>query len=366
MFGLGIMLWLLFMPRHYSTTHLKERKGTKYWKLPTGSSIAYTLLPAKCIKKKFPLIYLHGGPGAGITDREVKTFSTLADQGYDVYLYDQIGCGHSGRLKNINEYSADRHRKDLEEIVKTINAEKVYLIAQSWGSILAVLYVSENPTKVERLVITAPGPIQPGNNRYASIAAPDSFHFRTPYFTNRMGNEKAENIRSRTIFYFARTFGMKIASDHEADEFATYLTTELNKSMVCDTSKAVIAEGTEGFYVHYMTLKSFGRLSDPRPKLKNFTAPVLIMKAQCDNQKWGYTQEFLDLFSNSKLVVVPDAGHNIFLEQPGEYVRLIGEFLGTESSIVNVRSNNGKTDYISTVNLNETIAYYRLAFAIHD
>jgi proline iminopeptidase len=327
MFGLAIILWLLFMPRHYSIQHLKGREGIKYWNLPTGSAIAYTLLRAKGSTKKYPVIYLHGGPGAGITDREIKTFTSLADQGYDVYLYDQIGCGHSGRLKNIKDYTADRHRKDLEEIVKLINAEKVILVAQSWGSILAVLYAAENPAKVEKLVVTAPGPIQPGNNKYNSVAAPDSLHLREPYFSNRMGNEKAENLRSRTIFYFARNFGLKIASDDEADEFATYLTTELNKSMVCDTSKAVTAEGTEGLYAHYMTLRSLGMLKDPRPKLKKFTAPVLIMKAQCDNQKWGYTQEFLDLFSNSKLVVVPDAGHNIFLEQPGEYVRLIGEFV---------------------------------------
>lgn len=340
-FGSGIILWLLFMPRHYSVHHLQERPGTKFWQLPTGSQIAYTLLSAKSEKKKYPLVYLHGGPGAGITDREVKTFSALADDGYDVYLYDQIGCGHSGRLENIEEYTADRHRKDLEEIVKMIPSEKIILVAQSWGSILAVLFIAENPTKVFSLVITAPGPIQPGNDKYEPLPSPDSLSFRSPYFSNRMATEKSRNLRSRTIYYFARTFGIKIASDDEADEFATYLTTEINKSMVCDTSKAVLAEGTEGLYVHYMTLKSFGKLNDPRPKLKNFTAPVLIMKAQCDNQKWGYTQEFLDLFSNSKLVIVKDAGHNIFLEKPGEYARMIGEFCGSGREISALKIERG-------------------------
>jgi proline iminopeptidase len=197
---------------------------------------------------------LHGGPGAGITDLEINILGRLADNGYDVYLYDPGRLRHSARLDNINEYSAERHKKDLEEIVKEINAEKVILLGQSWGAILSVLFLADNPGKVEKLVITAPAAIQPENKAYAAIVVPDSLQLIPPAYKN---NPRTSS-RSKAIELWMREFGKKLASDKEADQFATYFTNDLNRTMVCDTANAVIAEGTEGYYVHYMTRMSLG------------------------------------------------------------------------------------------------------------
>jgi pimeloyl-ACP methyl ester carboxylesterase len=76
-----------------------------------------------------------------------------------------------------------------------------------------------------------------------------------------------------------------------------------------------------------MTRITMGKLKDPRPKIKNCTVPFLIMKAQCDNQKWGYITEYMELFPNFQLSVFKDAGHNIFLEQPVAYVETIRKFV---------------------------------------
>jgi proline iminopeptidase len=324
-----VLLWLIFAPRHYEVTHLSERKSTRYWKLNTGSTIAYTFLAGKGNKYPYPLIYLHGGPGAGITDREIATYQHLADKGFDVYLYDQIGCGHSGRLANINDYTAERHEKDLEEIIKETGAPKVVLVGQSWGSILGTMYVADYPSQVEKFIITAPAPLPPGNKEMESIDAPDSLALRAPYVSKRLANEKTASLRTTVMYALARR-GIKLLSDREADEFATYLTNELNKSMVCDTANAVIAEGTEGLYVQLMTGRSLRNAKDRRERLKQVRVPVLVMKAQCDNQPWGYTAEYLNLFPVHEFLFVKNAGHNIFLEQPQEYVRAIDDFLRKE------------------------------------
>jgi proline iminopeptidase len=321
------LAWLLFYPRNYNVQERKERAGIRYWNLATGSRIAYTVIPAKGEKKSFPLIYLHGGPGAGITDLEIRTLGKLAGDGYDVYLYDQIGCGHSARLENINEYSAERHKRDLEEIVNRINGGKVILIGQSWGAILSVLYIADNPDKVEKLVITAPAPIQPENKAYGAIVPPDSLSFHSPFYSKAPGSNISTAARAKAIEFWLRNFRKKLASDKEADQLATYFTNYLNKSMVCDSARAVIAEGTEGYYMHYMTRLSLRKVQNPRPKLANCKVPALIMKAQCDNQRWGYTTEYLDIFRNNRFVLVKNAGHNIFIEQPEVYIETIRTFL---------------------------------------
>ena len=42
---------------------------------------------------------------------------------------------------------------------------------------------------------------------------------------------------------------------------------------------------------------------------------------------WGYTAEYFDLFRNHRFVMVKNAGHNIFIEQPDTYIETIRNFL---------------------------------------
>jgi proline iminopeptidase len=65
----------------------------------------------------------------------------------------------------------------------------------------------------------------------------------------------------------------------------------------------------------------------------------LIMKGQCDNQKWGYVTEYFDLFRVHQFTVIPNAGHSISIEQPDRYLETIRRFLSNPDSL------NQKTIY---------------------
>lgn len=325
--SIAVCFLLIFIPRTYDVPQSHTREGTHYWDLPTGSKIGYMLIPAKGPKKPFPIIYLQGGPGGFISDYNVKTFTSLSDDGYDIYLYDQIGSGQSARLSNISEYTADRHKQDLEKICKIIGSEKVILIGQSWGAVLATLFIADNPNSVEKIIFTGVPPIQPMKKEYLYIKAPDSLHLKKPPYSNGEANEKTQNIRSSATAIFARAFGVKLAPDKEVDDFQTYRNQELNKATVCDTLKALDTEGGGGFYAQVMTIKSFSEIKDPRTKLKNCKIPTLIMKGQCDSQPWGFVIEYLELFTNYTLKIIPDAGHSIAVEQPEIYINTIRNFL---------------------------------------
>jgi proline iminopeptidase len=320
-------LLAVFIPRSYDVPHMHKRKGTQYWDLQTGSRIAYTLVSAKGQKKPFPIIYLQGGPGGFISDRNIHMLAPLSEDGFDVFLYDQIGSGQSERLSDITEYTADRHKKDLEELIKKIGSEKVILIGKSWGAILATLFIADNPEKVEKVIFTGAVPIQPMNEELLNKNAPDSLNLRKPPYSNREAIEKSKNIRINAITFWAKSFGKKLASDKEADDFQTYLNGELNKATVCDTSKALEAEGGGGFYAQVMTVQSFNKIQDLRAKLKGSKVPILLMKGQCDNCPWGFVNEYLELFPNHQLKIVPDAGHSISVEQPELYLKIIRDFL---------------------------------------
>ncbi|MFM1947169.1 MAG: hypothetical protein RL207_1452 [Bacteroidota bacterium] len=326
LFGIIIFLSVALYPKTYNVPKFQHRKGTKYWNLQTGSRIGYSLLKAKGAKQPYPIIFLQGGPGAPIFDANVETLSKLTNFGYDVYVYDLVGCGHSNRLENMEEYTVDRHNRDLAEIIKKIGAQKVILIAQSWGAILASNYMLDHEEKVEKLIFTGPGPILPINYAQKEIKAPDSLNLKTTTFTNAQGSQKAYHLRARIVKFLAEKFAYKLASDKEMDDFATNLNFEMNKSTVMDASKMKLKSGY-GYYVQIKTAQSFNRITNRRKEISKCKIPILIMLGQFDGGKWGYAEEYLRLFKNHQLVIIPKAGHSIALEQPTHYIHNILSFL---------------------------------------
>ena len=280
-----------------------------------------------------------------VTNRSMNSLSSLiagADfsepfysSGISLRATRSIGSGWSARLDNIREYTADRHKRDLEAIVKMIHAPRVILIGQSWGAVLATLLAADDPGLVAAMIVTGPGPIQPTRRELVALTPPDSLHLHDPYYSNRQGNDLANNIRTHVMALMATQYGVKLASDKEADDFAGYLNVMVNRSTVYDTSRIrqMNAYNGAGYYAMVMTVHSFRKVRDPRPKLKDSPIPILVMKGQYDNQPWGFTHEYLDLFPNHRLVVFRDAGHCIFCEQREGYLSTIREFLREQDSL---------------------------------
>lgn len=325
-----ILAQLILNPVRYDVPEYQIRESTKFWTLPTSSKIGYTHIPAIGDKKPYPVIFLQGGPGGPVYDLNIELLSPLAETGFDVYLYDQVGCGSSTRLENIEDYTVERHKRDLEEIVKAIGAEKVILIGQSWGAILATAFVADNAQKVEKVIFTGPGPIIPWKKELENIKPPDSLDLTQPIFTNRQGRDKIYNLRAKVVEACAKTFNIKLAPDKEMDDFSTLLNHEMGKSTVCNPGDPEIEDKIEsgsGYYSMVKTFQSFNNTSDVRSKLKDCPIPALIMRGQCDGIKWGYANEYLQLFINHRLVIIPGAGHSIGREQPELYLKAIRQFL---------------------------------------
>lgn len=326
---LAVLAVMVFWPRKYPSTRRDGSVNTEVWRLAAGYDIAYTHVPASGQDKKpFPVIYLHGGPGGSISKAIIDVLSPLAADGFDLYFYDQVGGGASSRLHNISAYTVGRHVRDLDEIREKIHADKIILVGQSWGAILAAAYLAEHPDNVERIIFTGPGPIYPGaRSDQFRIPAPDSLRLRAPYTTNAAANKAASNVRVRTISSLATRFGWKMTSDEEMDAYGSWLQTLTDKSALCDSSLKLMDRGGFGYYASIMTLNDLVHMPSFRNNLRGNKLPVLVMKGQCDNQPWGATSDYLDLFPNHRFVMVPGAGHFIHIEQPTRYLHEIWDFL---------------------------------------
>lgn len=162
--GILILLFLVWslIPLKQTIAPIQPREDTKYWTMQNEFRIAYTKIEGDTANIHPPLIFLHGGPGGYIHSSIINQMREVAQNGYDVYLYDQIGSGLSDRLPKPKDYSFERHLNDLNEIISTqIKTQKVILIGHSFGGILATHFTANHSEKVDKLILSSPGDLQP-------------------------------------------------------------------------------------------------------------------------------------------------------------------------------------------------------------
>jgi len=131
--------------------------GQRQWALPTGSRIAYVRRPAVGRPRPTPVVFLHGGPGIADMVGDAAYFGQLTADGYDVWVYDQVGSGRSSRLADPRGYTIPREVADLEAIRGRIGADRMVLVGHSWGGQVAAAY----PEHVAKVVFSSPGPLAP-------------------------------------------------------------------------------------------------------------------------------------------------------------------------------------------------------------
>jgi proline iminopeptidase len=97
-----------------------------------------------------PVVFLHGGPGGGISPNHRRLFNPKA---YRIILFDQRGSGLSKPHASLKENTTWDLVSDLEELRKHLNIEKWLVFGGSWGSTLALAYAETHPESVSGLIL---------------------------------------------------------------------------------------------------------------------------------------------------------------------------------------------------------------------
>lgn len=97
-----------------------------------------------------PVVYLHGGPGAGI----VPTFRRFFDPTrYRVVLFDQRGSGRSTPLGELHENTTQHLIGDIEKVREHLGIERWLVYGGSWGSTLSLAYAQAHPERAAGLIL---------------------------------------------------------------------------------------------------------------------------------------------------------------------------------------------------------------------
>ena len=91
-----------------------------------------------------PVVFLHGGPGAGATAAHRRFFDPVY---YRIVIYDQRGAGRSTPLGEIQDNTTPHLINDLELLRQHLRIDKWHIFGGSWGSTLALAYGEAHPER---------------------------------------------------------------------------------------------------------------------------------------------------------------------------------------------------------------------------
>jgi proline iminopeptidase len=100
--------------------------------------------------KGLPVLFLHGGPGAGCEAYHRQFFDP---EKYRIVLFDQRGCGRSTPHAELQGNTTQALVDDIESIRHYLHIDKWVVFGGSWGSTLALIYAQIHSEQVLGLVL---------------------------------------------------------------------------------------------------------------------------------------------------------------------------------------------------------------------
>ncbi|MGP9799392.1 prolyl aminopeptidase [Rheinheimera sp. NSM] len=119
-----------------------------YLNVGEGHQLHYQL--AGNIRSAAPLLFVHGGPGAGVSEADKALFAGLTRP---VIYYDQRGCGNSQFEQRLVANTTEQLIEDIEALRCALEVPQLILVGGSWGSTLSLLYALRYPQNVASMVL---------------------------------------------------------------------------------------------------------------------------------------------------------------------------------------------------------------------
>ena len=97
-----------------------------------------------------PILFLHGGPGAGCSEQDRCFFDPAH---FQIILLDQRGSGRSLPVGDISNNTMAHTANDVEQLREHLGIESWHVFGGSYGSTMSLYYAQEFPERCKSLVL---------------------------------------------------------------------------------------------------------------------------------------------------------------------------------------------------------------------
>lgn len=262
-----------------------------------------------------PILVLHGGPG--IPHDYLEELAGLGDE-RPVVFYDQLGCGRSERPEDPALWTRERFARELDTVRRELGLESVILYGHSWGTILAVDYLSgaagERPDGVRGAVLAGPALCIPCwvEDARALIATLPQAERDAIDEGERTGATDSDAYRQAMQAFYARYV---CRLDPWPDSVQRALA----------TMGAPVYEQMNG--PSEFTVTGTLREVDLRPELAKLHLPLLFLCGEFDEAPPARTRSYAALAPEGEAVVIAGAAHCTDADRPVETLAAVRGWL---------------------------------------
>lgn len=235
-----------------------------------------------------PLVLVHGYlAGSGIWEAQIRHFSQIRD----VIAPDLAGFGDSAHLTAPE--SINGHARNVLHLLDRLQVESFDLLGHSMGGMVVQEMVRLIPDRISALILYGTGPVGVLPGRFETIA-----QSRQRLLTEGLALT-AERIAATWFLHGDAAEGFDLCL-------------RLGRRATLQAALASLA-AWEGW--------------DGRPALADITARTLVLWGSHDRSyDWSQPQALWRGIKGADLAVVPNVAHNVHLENPDLFNRLISDF----------------------------------------
>lgn len=252
-------------------------------------------------------IFIHGGPGAWSKSFEILKGANL-EKNLSMVYYDQRGCGRSQNAV-ADDYSLEKMMGDIEQIRIHYGADKVFLMAHSFGGILAVNYAARYPGHLAGIILAN-----------VTLDLTYSLKNQLAYINQLLGTQyRPENDADSALFSSflrakkalgAKGLNYKMLSD--------------NKAHVAEVDKIDAASPSDyGFAKAVFTMPVYWK--NYIPLSEKIGTPVLVITGAKDHSI-GENHYKAFRFPHETLRKI-NGGHLLYYDNNPEFVRAVFDFV---------------------------------------
>jgi proline iminopeptidase len=262
-------------------------------------------------KNGIPMLFLHGGPGAGTSPVFQKYFNPNK---YRLIMFDQRGCGKSTPYGEVADNTTQDLIQDINLVLGYFNIDKTHIYGGSWGSTLALLYAEAYPEKVLSLTLRGIFLCRKDDiNWFYQNGASEIYPQYWENYISIVDQSKRENILSA---YHEMIFsGDETSSNRACKEWSLWegksscLIPSNNVINSFDECAVSLARIESHFFMNNCFIRENQILEDIN-KIKDI--PCIIVHGQYDIVcpiRQAY--DLHKVYDNAELIIAKDAGHSL-------------------------------------------------------
>lgn len=266
-----------------------------------------------------PIILIHGTGSWSEIWRD--TITPLAKDGYRVFAIDLPPFGYSTKLRGPEEFTRDKQAGRLLEVINNLKLQKVILIAHSVGSRPAVEAALKNSDRISKLILVAPALGYP-----ASEDAQFQFQQNNP---TKLISFVFESVPLRSAL--SSVYGTNPLFIKNLFKSFVYKKESITESRVEMIKQPMVIKGTTeayGDWLENLTTAKDNSLAADFSNFKNLKMPVYLIWGDQDTITPLWAGEKLNkIIPDSHLSVIKNVGHMPYIENVGEFNRILIDIL---------------------------------------